>query len=111
VREKPVVRRRQANEDIDSAINYYWHEAGADLALAFTNELEKVIRRISKQPGAGSPRFVHEVGIPALRHAAMGRFPYLIFYLENESRIEVLRVLHSKMDIPSWLDESYLGEQ
>ena len=105
MRQKPLLRRRRADDDINAALAYYLKEAGPEIAADLIDRLEKCLKNISEQPSAGDPRYGHELGIPGLRHRAVERFPYLIFYLERADRIEVSRVLHSKMDIPSWLDE------
>lgn len=102
---KSVFRRRRANEDIDAAIAFYLEEAGAEVAMGFIDDLEATQERISNRPSAGSPRYGHEMRISGLRSWPMKRFPFLIFYLEKEGRIEVARVLHERMDIPAWLDE------
>lgn len=100
---KPIFRRRRAHEDIETALDYYSSEAGAEFAMDFVDQLEATLKKISSQPRAGSPRYGHTMQIPELRSWPMKRFPYLIFYIENEDRIEVSRILHSHMDIPSWL--------
>ena len=30
-------------------------------------------------------------------------YPYLVFYIERDSHIDVWRVLHAQQDIPAWL--------
>lgn len=101
MRQKLVVRRRRADDDIESAVSYYLNEAGTEVASAFLNQLEEAIRCISRQPATGSQRYGHELQISDLRHWPIKRFPYLIFYVEKERCIEIARVLHSKRDIPS----------
>lgn len=101
MRQKLVVRRGRADDDIESAVSYYLDEAGIEIASAFLNQLEDVIRHISKHPAAGSQRYGYELQIPDLRQWPIKRFPYLIFYVERERHIEIARVLHSKRDIPS----------
>lgn len=101
---KPVVRRRRADDDIEAAIKFYLKEAGAEVAADFANQLEDSLTKITRQPNIGSPRFGHLVQIPELRHWPVKNFPYLVFYIEKENRIELARVLHNSMDIPSWLN-------
>lgn len=105
MRQKLIVRRRRADEDIESAISYYLEEAGTDIASDFVDRLEEALKRISTQPAAGSQRYGHELRISNLRQWPMRRFPYLIFYVEKESRIEIARVLHERMDIPARLHD------
>ncbi|QQS32130.1 MAG: type II toxin-antitoxin system RelE/ParE family toxin [Acidobacteriota bacterium] len=103
---KPVVRRRRADDDIEAAIAYYLSEAGVEIATNFADQLELTTRQIAGQPGTGSPRYGLLVQISELRHWPVVGFPYLIFYIEKENRIELARVLHESMDIPSWLEET-----
>ncbi len=104
--QKLVVRRRRAEDDIDAAVAYYLDEAGAEIAADFVAQLEKIIKNISKQPALGSPRYGHELKLPGMRYRAMRRFPYMIFYVEKENRIEVVRVMHSSRDISSLVDDT-----
>lgn len=101
MRQKPVVRRRKADDDIESTVSYYLAEAGNQVATDFLNRLESALESISRLPGTGSQRYGHELDIADLRQWPMKQFPYLIFYVEKEQRIEIVRVLHSKRDIPS----------
>lgn len=105
MRLKSVVRRRRADDDIESAIAYYLIEAGAEVATDFANRLEDALQKISRQPALGSSRYGHLVQIPELRQWPIRNFPYLLFYIEKESHIELSRVLHSSREIPSWLDD------
>ena len=76
-------------------------EAGPAVALAFIDALDNAYRHIGEQPGSGSPRYAHELDIPGLRCRSAGKFPYLIFYVERETEINVWRVLHDARDIPA----------
>ena len=100
---KPVVLRERARRDIDEAIEHYLSEAGPAVALNFVDALDNTIRLIGERPASGSPRHAHELDIPGLRFQPVGRFPYLVFYVEREADIDVWRVLHGARDIPSWL--------
>ena len=100
---KPVVLRERARRDIDEAIEHYLSEAGPAVALDFVDALEDTIRQIGERPASGSPRHAHELDIPGLRFRSVGRFPYLVFYVERDADIDVWRVLHGARDIPSWL--------
>jgi toxin ParE1/3/4 len=43
--------------------------------------------------------------MPDLRVIAAGRFPYLLFYLERESSVDVWQLLHASRPIPASLQE------
>lgn len=100
---KLVVPRRQADEDVDRAANFYLLEAGPDIALAFVRSIEHTYVQISRFPGAGSPRYAESLEVPGLRFWRAKKFPYLIFYVDLGSRIEIWRVLHERMDLPAWI--------
>lgn len=103
--QKPVVRRRRASDDIEAAIDFCLAEAGIEIASSFVSQLEEAIKRIAKQPAAGSERYGHELQIHNLRKWPIKRFPFFIFYIEKKDRIEVVRVLHKNMDMPTRLDD------
>jgi toxin ParE1/3/4 len=103
---KPVVQRAHAEADVEAAVAYYLDEAGERAASGFIDALEHAYRQITRHPSAGSPRYAHELGLPGLRCRPLRRFPFLIFYVEREDRIDVWRVLHGERDIPTWLRET-----
>ena len=88
---------------IDEAVEHYFIEAGEAVALAFIDALEDAIRQIGEQPAAGSPRYAHELDIPAMRFGPVGTFPYLVFYVRREAEVDVWRVLHGARDIAAWM--------
>ena len=99
------VPRERARRDIDEAVAHCLTEAGAPVALAFIDALEDACQEIGERPAAGSPRHARELDIPGLRSRSAGRFPYLIFYVETETDIEIWRVLHGARDIPEEMRE------
>jgi toxin ParE1/3/4 len=105
VKRKPVLRRLRADRDIESAFAYYLSEAGPDVAADFIDRFEEAIKQIEIHPAIGTPRYGHELHIPGLRHMPIRSFPYLIFFFETDKHIELARVLHGSMDIPSRLDD------
>jgi len=103
---KAVVPRELANADVNAAIDHYLVEASAKVAIGFVDALEKAYAHVARHPASGSPRYAHQLGIPEMRFWALGRYPYLVFYVEQDERIDVWRVLHAQHDIPSWMRES-----
>ena len=96
---KPAIRSASAESDIQVALEFYFDEA-PHAAEGFVGALEKAISQIERQPGVGSPRYAHELGIPMLRHWSLGRFPYLVFYIEHEDYLDLIRVVDMRRDIP-----------
>ena len=65
---------------------------------------------IARRPATGSPRYALQVGLAGLapenvRFWRLGRYPYLVFYIERNDHVDVWRVLHEQRDIPAWLHE------
>ena len=102
---KPIVPRALALQDVDAAISHYASEGGAQLALGFIASLEAAFAHLGRQPASGSTRHAHELGLPGLRTWRLGRFPYLVFYVERADHVDVWRVLHGARDIPAWLQD------
>lgn len=100
---KPVVLRQKAEQDIGEAVEHYRAEAGEAVGLKLIGELERVLTRMGSHPGAGSSRYAHDLGLPGLRFQLLRRFPYLVFYVEQDNSIDVWRVLHGHRDVPAWL--------
>lgn len=105
MKQKLVVRRRKADEDIEAAFTFYLSEAGTEIAADFIDRFEEAVKQISRHPAIGSPRYGHYLHVSGLRHRPINRFPYLIFYIEKDMHIELARVLHESMDIPTQLND------
>ena len=106
MREKQVIPREQANRDIDETLAYYLSEGSESAALGFIDTLEQAYAHIARRPASGAGHYAHELNLPGLRFWPLKRYPYLIFYVEHDSHIDVWRVLHAKRDIPVWLQEN-----
>jgi plasmid stabilization system protein ParE len=52
-----------------------------------------------------SPRYPHALNPPGLRLWPLPRYPYLVFYIEQDDHIAVWRVLHGQRDIPAWMHQ------
>lgn len=100
---KPVIPRARARADVEQAVEYYASEAGADVAFRFIDALQQAYTFIAQMPAAGSARWSYELNLPGLRTIGLKGFPWLVFYLELESHVDIWRVLHAKRDMPAWL--------
>ncbi len=103
---KPVHLRRLAADDIDAAIAHYLATAGHDVAARFIDTVERSLTRVGRHPHNGSLRFAYELELPDLRCWPVAGFPYVVFYVEFASRIDVWRVLHTRRDIPAALADA-----
>lgn len=100
---KEVVLRERALRDVEEAVEHYLAESGEAVALSFIDALEDVIRHIGERPEVGSPRYAHELNLIGLRFRTVGKYPYLVFYVEGAAEIDVWRVLHGARDIAAWM--------
>jgi toxin ParE1/3/4 len=101
---QPVSLRQLATTDIEGASDYYHREVGEQLALEFIDAVERGIERISRSPHVGSLHFAYELAIPHLRAWPLQRFPYVVFYVVTDERIDVWRVLHIRRDLPATIE-------
>lgn len=95
--------RALAAADIEAAVAHYRDEAGPRTALDFVDALEAAIDQLRRHPHIGSLRFAFELEIPELRSWSPQGFPYLIFYVSDDGRVDIWRVLHARRDIPAYL--------
>lgn len=95
--------RAAAERDVEDAALYYRREAGSETALGFVDALEAGIAHLCDHPLIGSLRFAFELEIPNLRSWPLQRFPHLLFYVPEDNRIDIWRVLHARRDIPAFL--------
>ena len=100
---KPVRLRERAHDDLDRAVAYYATEGGADLAERFIDAVQAARDHLAMFPLTGSLRFAHETGIEELRSWSLRRFPYLVLCLDRDTYVDVLRVLHTRRDVPATL--------
>ena len=100
---KRVIPREAAAKDVEAVVDYYQREAGPHIAFRFIESLAKAYDHIGRYPQTGSPLYAHELNLPGLRSWPLKRFPYSIFYLDQDEHIDVWRVLSSERDIPVWL--------
>ena len=103
---RPVRLRVRAADDVDAAVDFHLAEAGAVVAGHFLDAVERAIGQLSRQPHGGSLRFAFELDIPGLRALPVSKFPYLVFYVERETELDVWRLLHTSRDIPTTLTDN-----
>ena len=100
---KPLVLLRSAEDDIETAFDYYLSNAHAAPATSFVMAVDDAFGHVRKHPRTGSLRYEAILEIPGLRLWLVSKFPYAVFYIEHPDRVDVLRVLHQHSDIPQLL--------
>lgn len=95
-----VVLRELAARDIERAVDHYDSEGVLDAAPGFIDAIEGAFAHIGRHPAAGSTRYAEDLGLPGLRSWVLATYPYVVFYVVGDDRVDVWRVLHGHMDIP-----------
>ena len=102
---KPVTRRRQAQQDIERAAAYYADEGGVALELRFLEAVAAAVLHVATHPATGSHRYADPTRFPGLQFWRVAHFPFLIFYVQRTTEVDIWRVLHDHRDLPVWLHE------
>ena len=95
---KDVDLRPRAIDDISWVTDFY-AKADDGLADRWLTALQRTIVQIGRRPTFGSPAFAEHLDVPGLRHQNVPQFPYLVFYLETEAAVVIVRVLHERRDV------------
>ena len=94
---------RAADRDIRDAIAHYAAEAGEKVAMGFREALKDAMELLSRFPHIGSTALGAAVSRPAVRTWPLSGFPYLVVYEQSPDSVYVVRVLHTRQDIPASL--------
>jgi len=92
---KIITIRKDAEQDIDDA--YRWYETNKDgLGEIFLDNIAESFRKMREFPK------IYPAVHRGVRRAFVQKFPYGIFYLENDSSITVVAVMHAKKNPINW---------
>lgn len=90
-------------EDVRAVVAHYRADSGLGIALAFADQLQRLLVGIAAGAEAGSPALGHVLDLPGLRHWRVPRFPQVVVGLVRPDEVDVLRVLHGRRDLPAGL--------
>ena len=90
--------RPKARADLDSIWDYTVETWGRDQAKTYLRALNRTFKTLAKRPELG--RIYNEV-YEGLRVYPSGK--HLIFYFASDRGVDIVRVLHERMDIPAHL--------
>ncbi len=94
----------QADEDIFDASVYY-ADISNEVFDSFYRELAVAQAHIATFPSSGLTRYAHALKLANLRYWPLNRFPYALFYLEQDRQCSIIRLTHLSKDIPASLRE------
>lgn len=93
---KPVVIHSEASKELDGAIHYYETQKPG-LGLDFLAEIERIIDRIQQNPNIGA---IYK--LTDLRRYPAQRFPFLVFYSDQQEFIWIVAIAHSRRKPRYW---------
>lgn len=102
---KQIVRRPKATEDVEAHAKYM-AEGNLDTALRFLDHAEQTINGLKQFPESGAPFPSRVPELQGMRTKLVKDFPnHVIFYIEREDVIEVVRVLRGGQDMGVELEQ------
>jgi toxin ParE1/3/4 len=90
---RSVIIRPEAEVDIEAIADYTITQWGIEQARHYVGDLRRTIERLAVD---GLRRPEEAQLFPGLRRARSGH--YFIFYLIDDERVDVIRVLHERRD-------------
>lgn len=102
---KRVLVRPLATADIDAAIDHYLSEKSLSAAQGFADAVEDSFSLLASHSALGSERYAGLLPGLAVRMWPLTNYPFLVFYLEHAAAVEIIRVLHTRRDIPAALSD------
>ena len=95
-----AVFRPQFWLDLEDGVAYLTTNASVETARRWHEEVMTAVARVEKQPDLGRRR--RDLNPPDIRTLMVRRFPrYLLFYRWTPDVLEILRIKHGMMDLPS----------
>lgn len=96
---KPVVRRPRAAEDVEWHAQYIAND-NIDAAVRFLDKAEATINRLGQFPASGAPFHTTNERLAKVRTKLVSGFPnYVVFYIEHDDAVEVIRLLRAGQDM------------
>ena len=94
---KSCIFHPDAEQEFEEAVDYY-ESKRTGLGLEFKDEVQEAVLRIQQFPAA-KPIYKDTL----FRKFVLDRFPYSLFYLEEDNRIWIAAVAHHKRKPGYWL--------
>jgi plasmid stabilization system protein ParE len=82
----------EAKADFREAIAWYRQNAAMKIARQFTISVENLLKQISSYPKSGTELHGN------VRRSYLGSFPFWLYYVETGNCIQVIAILHAKLD-------------
>jgi toxin ParE1/3/4 len=101
---KKIVITPKASQDLDDCFAYISQD-NPEIALQFFDSTRTTIAQIARMPGIGSMFVTENERLKGLRKWSVKDFrKYLIFYIDRDEIVEIVRILYATRDISDILD-------
>jgi toxin ParE1/3/4 len=101
---KKIVITPKASQDLDDCFAYISQD-NPEIALQFFDSARLTIAQIARTPGIGSGFITGNNRLQGLRKWAVKDFrKYLIFYIDRDDVVEIVRIIYAMRDISNILD-------
>jgi toxin ParE1/3/4 len=101
---KNIVITPKASQDLDDCFAHISQD-NPEIALQFFDSTRLTIAQIARMPGIGSIFVTRNDRLQGLRKWSVKDFrKYLIFYIDRDDVVEIVRILYATRDISSILD-------
>jgi plasmid stabilization system protein ParE len=103
---KRIVRRPEAAEDVEGHAMYI-ADGSIEAALRFLERAEQTINGLAMFPASGAPFRSTLPDLAGMRTKLVKDFPnHVVFYIERDDVIEVVRVLRGGQDMGVEVEET-----
>ena len=101
----PFFVKESARVDVVNQYRWYLEQGVPDVAERFAVAFDTCIDFIMQFPGAGASKRLENIQANGLRSWPIDGFPQLkMYYIMREDVLTIVRVLHSKRDVMSILE-------
>jgi len=98
---KPYKLSPKADKDIEAIFDYTELEYGLQKAADYTSQFSTVFHQLTEDTELGRPRNEIKKGLRSLVQNK-----HVVFYRVLKGHIRIVRILHCRSDIPSFLNKS-----
>lgn len=102
---KSIYLSEVALKDLQRALLNYELNNAEQAVDGCLDALAKAYQHISSFPKTGSTRTGNEINLPGLRSWPLTKYPFLLFYVEENDQIDCWRLIHEKRDVSTFLSE------
>ena len=86
---------RRAASDLEEIADYTIERFGIQQARTYRDELKSCFDELADSPGLGRPAEQLARGLQRFEHKS-----HVVFYLREADDLLIVRILHSRMDVP-----------